>query len=97
MEMPADLDLSIKVVELVGFLGSAALILFRMGRITERFEMIGKHQAAEITELKLGVEKLSLLMTEVALQKQRLDTMDRRQETLDKRYEDLRRGVGKIE
>jgi hypothetical protein len=95
--MPAELDLAIKALELVGFLGSAALILFRMGRITERFEMIGKYQAQEITELKIGVEKLSLLMTEVALQKQRLDTMDFRQGVLDKRYEDLRRGVGKIE
>jgi hypothetical protein len=95
--MPAELDLAIKALELVGFLGSAALILFRMGRITERFEMIGQQQATEITALKLSVEKLSLLMTEVALQKQRLDTMDRRQELMDKRYEDLRRGVGKIE
>jgi hypothetical protein len=37
---------------------------------------------------------LSKLITEVALQGQRLDMQDKRLDTLDRRYEELRHGEG---
>jgi hypothetical protein len=37
---------------------------------------------------------VNTLLTDVAVQKQRLDTMDARMDTLDRRYDELRHGDG---
>lgn len=94
--MTPEIDLAIKLATFLGLLGSAALILFKIGRLTGQFEAAHVQQAGDIAALKTSIEKIGALMTEVAVQKQQLDTLSKRQDLLDKRYEDLRRGDGYI-
>lgn len=88
------LDTAVRIIEIVSFVGAGLGIIFKMGKMTERFELIGKQQAKEITELKTEVKALSNVMTLVAVQKERLDSQAERLNLLDQRYEDLRHGEG---
>ena len=65
--------------------------------MTERFELIGAQQAKELAELKLHVQKIGYLMTDVALQKQRLDSQSERLNTIDRRMDEMRHGQGFIQ
>ena len=54
----ADLDNALRATEIFSIVGSVALLLFRTGRMTERFELIGAQQAKELAELAEGVGPL---------------------------------------
>lgn len=88
------LDLAFKVLQIIALLGGGALLLFKLGRTTERVEqtlerqnVILQQNADEIVALKEETKKVNLVLTEIALQKQQL-------EMLDRRYEELRHGEG---
>lgn len=59
----ADIELIFRIIEIVigsGVIGGLFTIIYRMGRMTQKFEMIGTQQAAEITDLKIETEKLGI-------------------------------------
>jgi hypothetical protein len=92
----ATLDLVLKIGNLVIMLGGGGMIVWRMSRMATRFELIGDAQAKEITEIKNEVTAMRVLMTAVAVQKERLDSQGERLNLLDRRYEELRHGEGFI-
>ena len=88
------LDTTLRLAELVTLVGGGVVIVFRMGRMTERFELIGQRQADEISELKRAVGRFGDVLTDLAVQKNRLDGQAERINLLDRRYEELRHGEG---
>jgi TolA-binding protein len=88
------LDIALKVAEIVSVLGGGTVVAFRLGRTTQRVEAAMTQQGYEINSLRDEIKTLSKLITEVALQGQRLDMQDKRLDTLDRRYEELRHGEG---
>ena len=95
--MPTFSDQAIlTLAELVVVALSVMALIYRIGRITERFAQIGTQQGKEISDLKTSIDKLSVLITDVALQKQRLDSMDARMERTAKTVDELRHGAGYI-
>lgn len=49
----------IELAKLIGMAFAAGTIVFKMGAMTQKFELIGRQQAKEISELKATVEKLA--------------------------------------
>jgi hypothetical protein len=92
----AALDLVLKIGNLVIMLGGGGMIVWRMSRMATRFELIGDAQAREISEIKDEITAMRVLMTAVAVQKERLDSQAERLNLLDKRYDELRHGEGYI-
>lgn len=87
------------VIGTVAFLVNLIAIFvatYRMGRAVEKFEQIGLQQAGEISALKKAVESVADLMTQTALQSQRLDNLSARVTRNDQLIDDLRRGEGMI-
>jgi len=87
-------DTLLKLAEVLSILGGGGLVAFRLGRTTTRVEAAMLLHGREISELKTEMKQVSNLLTQVALQGQRLDTQDKRLDTLDRRYEELRHGEG---
>lgn len=69
---------------------------YRLGAAVSKFESIGKQQATEIRELKDAVKVVAELMTNQALQTQRMDNMSARLNRTEQLIDDLRRGEGMI-
>lgn len=97
------LDNIFKLLEIVSILGGGGLVAFRLGRAsqsvkesTERFETGMAAQAKQIEGVQNEIRTLNKLVTEVAVQNQRLDTQDSRLDAHDRLIEDLRRGEGFI-
>lgn len=88
------LESILKIAEIVAVAGTGTGLFFKIGRVTERFEMIGKQQAKEITEIKNEVRAFGVVLTDVAVQKTRLDSQGERLNLLDRRYDELRHGEG---
>ncbi len=89
-------DAAFKILQLVVIVGGAGGILFRVGRAVSRFEVIGKIQSAEISELKSEVKALSAVITTVAVQKVELSSMRADISRLSAWYDELRHGQGFI-
>jgi hypothetical protein len=49
---PGDLGDILKFLEIVAVIGTGLVVVFKVGRAVERFELIGQTQAREISELK---------------------------------------------
>ncbi len=49
----------LKFAEILSIIGTGMFVVFRVGRATERFELIGQLQAKEITELKDTVKEIA--------------------------------------
>lgn len=90
----ASLDSILKLCEIGSILIGGGMVFYKLGRTTSAMEAAMALQAKEISELKEDVKVVGHLLTAVAVQDQRLDTMDKRWEVLDRRYEDLRHGRG---
>lgn len=67
------------VIEVLALLISAGTILFKMGGMTKEFRLIGLQQAAEITDLKLQIEKLGDILIEQVKADGRMRLMEERQ------------------
>ena len=61
-----------------------------------KFETIGIQQASEISQLKDEVKEVAKVVTALAVQSTRLDTMGSRLAMQEKLIDDLRRGEGFI-
>lgn len=73
-----NLDIAFKTIEFLSVIGGGSLVLVKIGRMTERFELIGKQQAKEIADLSRGMENVNRLLVTIAEQKGRMDRMDDR-------------------
>jgi hypothetical protein len=71
-------DTIYRIAELGTFVLALAAILYRLGRMTERFELIARQQATEISELKNSVTAIHDVITSQAVTTTRLDTLDAR-------------------
>jgi len=83
-------------IEVLTVFGSVALVLFKLGRTVERFELIGAQQAKEITELKEAIKDIGKVITTQAVESKRSDVFAERLNRQDALIENLRRGEGYI-
>lgn len=94
--MAMELETVVKIIEAVAIVLGGGIVLFKIGRAVEKFELIGKQQAQEIKELKIAVRDIGEVMTKVALQTQRQDTFAERLTLFERQLDDLRHGEGFI-
>ncbi len=87
----AALDLILKVIEVLGIVVGGVTLFYKLGGAVARFEAIGSQQANEIKELKASIEKVSELITSVAVQSTRLDNLDARMVAMNLRTDELRK------
>lgn len=80
------------VLVFVGLLATLFLFVTRIGGYVYSNEVMMK----DITELKSAIRDITRVLTEVAVQKTRLDAQAERQNLLERRLEDLRHGRGFI-
>lgn len=95
------LDNALKLLEIGSILGAGAIVVFRLGRTSKsveesaaRFQEGMKMQAVQINSLQDEVKALGKVVTEVAVQNQRIDTQDKRLDSHDRRIEELSHGEG---
>lgn len=80
--MDISVETVLKIAEVLSILGGGGVVAFRLGRTAQRMEASMDLQRAQISELQGEVKGLRSLMTQVALQDQRLTMMDHRIEEL---------------
>jgi hypothetical protein len=97
------LEVILRIGEILSILGGGVLVAFKLGRSTQSMEaaigaqaLSAVQQKDEISQLKIEVRKLSDIMTHIAVQNTRMDTMAERVTMLDQRFEELRHGEGFI-
>lgn len=71
-------DTTLKIAEVLSILAGGGMVAYRLGRTTQRLEASMELQRNQISELQGEVKGLRALMTQVALQDQRLNILDRR-------------------
>lgn len=76
-------------LEIGALLGGLALVLLRMGKMTGKFEQIGKQQADEISELKKGVQEIGNILIQLTAQSGRMDRIEDRQVLSGRRIDEL--------
>jgi DNA repair ATPase RecN len=90
------LDLLFKVGEIGSIVVGVGLALRQMGKASAKTEAILQAQNEAMGELKEDIKVLNKVVTEVALQSQRLDQITERINTLDRRQDEMRHGKGFI-
>lgn len=95
------MDTGISAAELIKFtiegvtlLGGGSVLMLRIGRLMEKFEQIVSQQTKEISDLKLEVAQMRGVVTQIALQGERITALQSRIDTVDKRLYDLQHGEG---
>lgn len=92
-----DLGDILKFVEIISIVGTGLLVVFKLGRATERFELVGQQQAEEIKELKDAVKEILKVQSVMMSEKIRLDTQGMLLAELRQDFNLLRRGEGFIQ
>lgn len=82
-----NLDAALKILEIVSIVCGGSVVVFKLGRVSNRVEEAIKGQAADISELKEDMKVISKLLIEMAVQKSRIDS-------IEKRVDELRHGEG---
>jgi hypothetical protein len=77
------------IIEAFTLISSGGFILFRIGQMTQKFELIGRQQAKEISELKENIEKLNEMLVQMANQNGRINVMEERQMMTIKRLDEI--------
>ncbi len=90
------LDIVLKIVTILSIVGGVGVIVWKTSSMTTRFEMIGAEHGKAISEIKTEIKTMNALLTQVAVQKERLDNQATRLNLLDARYEELRHGEGYV-
>lgn len=96
------------IVEIGALALTVISIIAKLSALSTKFEMIGKQQAAEISELKDshrdlayemkgGLKLIADAMLNVALQKQMIDSIAMRQDRLEGMVDELRHGRGMVQ
>lgn len=81
----------------LGLLVTAGSFLFRRGGDLQKLEMAVDRALSEITGLKQEMSKMGEILTQVAVQNERMENMGKRMNIIDRRYDELRRGQGWIQ
>jgi hypothetical protein len=84
-----DLENILRILEIISVIVGGGTIIWRMSNMATRFEMIGIQQAAEIADLKKGVEGLSSVLVALATQGGRIDRIEDRQLSQGKRLDEF--------
>lgn len=92
--MHGDLELIVKIIELITIVGGGGVFIFKMGRAVSKFEEVGRQQGTSLNELKIEVKSLATIMTKQALQDERITNMTTRLNMVDKNIDELRHGNG---
>ncbi len=96
-----DLSAILQALEIASIICAAILFIFKSGRSTEslgqavtalRDVVLG--QGSEIKELRSEMKQFGAILTQMAVQKERIDMLLERVQLLDDRYEELRHGEG---
>ena len=85
--MTIDLNFVQFILEILTFGSSVAVLIWRLSSATARFEIIGRQQAEEIKEIKVSVEKMESVVSQIAVQQARLDSLQAQLVSMDQRYE----------
>lgn len=94
--MDMDLDFLKVIFEAAVLLVSVGLVLVRLGRMAEKFELLIQNQGKEITDLEKEIAVLRSVLTTVAVQKVEITQLREEVLLLRKGQEELRRGEGLI-
>jgi hypothetical protein len=82
-----NLDTVLRVAEIFSIIGGGGLVAFRLGRSTAQMHEATLRQSAEIEDLKVEIKQLGAILTKLAVQEERLNTLTRW-------YDELRHGSG---
>jgi hypothetical protein len=84
-----DLNTALQIIQIVSVVGGGGLVAFRLGQATQLQAATNRLHSEEIAELKAAMKDFAKVVTELAVQGNRLDM-------LDQRYEELRHGEGYV-
>ena len=87
IEPTLTLDNIFKILEIISILGGGSFVAWRLGRVGGRIEVANELQAARLEALENDVKALNKIITQVAVQHERINF-------LEKRVEELRHGEG---
>lgn len=83
MGISENVDTALKLFEIVSIVGGGGLVIFKLGRTTERVEQTLAHQnqildnqVMELKELKIDIEKVATVLATVAVQNSRLNRLE---------------------
>jgi methyl-accepting chemotaxis protein len=104
---PADavgyVDLAFKLLEIISIVGGIALGLREMGKASAKTDSSLKQQndtlerqSKAMSGMQEDIKALNKIVTEVALQNQRVDMMAKQMDRLEHRIDELRHGDGWI-
>lgn len=88
------LELVFRSIEILAVLSGGVTILLKMGKMMGTFEVIGRQQAQEIADLKDEMKQMNVLITQVAVQKAEMASMQEQISLLTRWYDELRHGRG---
>ncbi len=87
----------LKFLEIVSVIGTGIFVVFRVGRATERFELIGQQQAREISELKETIKAIAKAQTDSISDRVQISNMGAQLAEMRKEINLLRQGRGFIQ
>lgn len=96
MEAQLIVYIVIGIFQVASIIVGGFLVVYRFGRSTKATDYAIAQMSSSITEIKSEVAAMRALMTEVALQNQRLDNQGQQIAMLQRTVEDIRRGEGFI-
>lgn len=85
------------VITIIAMIVGMGKILFQMGSMAERFELIGSQQAKEIEELKNNVQALGVVLIKIAETDGRLGRYEERQLAEGKRIDEITSRMYRVE
>jgi hypothetical protein len=91
-----NVEMIYETVKVIGIVGGGAVIFTRLGRMAGKFEQIGVQQAAEIADLAMEMKTMRSVVTDIAVQKAEMGSMQNQISLLMSWYDELRHGKGII-
>lgn len=93
--MPAEAWVGVAAV-IVTLLVTGSGVIYWISSATTEFKLIGQQQAGEIGKINQSLEKLEVVVTQIAVDREARAALERRIAQLEKWYDELRRGIGVI-
>lgn len=84
---PAELDLWFKGLELLVWVMGGLGIIYKLGGAVKQFEIVGKQQSKEISELKTEIKGLGEVLVQQAVQSSRMDNLRESVSLLDRKVD----------
>ena len=98
MSPPTSNDLAdiLKVLEILAVIGSAGALLYRIGKLTGKFEQIAEQHGVRMDKMEKALEKLTDSSTKLIENTTRLDVQGTQLAEMRKEINQLREGRGFI-